>query len=145
MPNKISVSAQKILWSGVKANQQLANNLQVNLINKDTAGYVATDSHMQGKLNSGGLTGVTTSALKQRINENLISEIRMQNSVVCSLESMDAYYQKIMGFFGEKGEHNSFAHIGGEMSQALITYKKDPTSINAAQGALSGLALLLAM
>lgn len=121
MPPEIGFSQDSVkynsshkLMSGIDAHRAKAATLDDNLTNKDVNGYTTRECVIQL-----GEMGVKASELQQNFDEKLVREVRDQSSTVAGLASQEKYYQEILEFFGGKSEQNSFAHIGGKMSNAL--------------------------
>ncbi len=69
-------SARNLLTSNINAQKSKAIVLEENLACKDMDGYIARDVSIE----SNGTGGVKVSPLQQRLNENLMTEIRNQSS-----------------------------------------------------------------
>jgi len=118
----------------MQAQQIKAGMHQQNLASENDPAYIRLDCQIKSDR-----IGVTTSELQQCIDENLIKEIRSQNSRVCGLDSINKYYTDVVEFFGGRDEQSSFAHIGQEMTLALKSFALSSTNPSAMQDALVGL------
>jgi flagellar hook-associated protein FlgK len=113
--DSVKYNAAHRLMSAIGANRDIATTLDDNLTNKDVDGYI--ERHRVIQLD--GSSGVKASSLQQSFDEKLVREVRDQSSLVSGVTSLDKYYQDILGLFGGKDAQNSFAHIGGKMSDTL--------------------------
>ncbi|MES2252484.1 MAG: flagellin hook IN motif-containing protein [Pseudomonadota bacterium] len=135
MPPLISNSIpQDALWSAMQAQQTKASMHQQNLASENDPSYIRLDCQIKSDR-----IGVTTSELQQCIDENLIKEIRSQNSRVCGLDSINKYYNDVIEFFGGRDEQSSFAHVGQEMTLALKAFALTSTNPSSMQDALVGI------
>jgi flagellar hook-associated protein 1 FlgK len=124
-----------VLQNAVRAHKDIAAVLDKNLASKDVEGYVTRERLIL----QNGSSGVKTSELMQRIDENLMKEIRQQGSQVNCTDVIDKYRKNILDFFGARGEKSSFSHIGGEMANKLMALKTSPGEEAFSEDALKGL------
>ena len=116
--------------SGLLTAQQALNIVSQNISNVDTVGYTRKTVNQQAVTLNGQGAGVQIGSVGRPVDQQVLKNIRTQNSVIGQLNSDQKYYSQIDNLFGQVGDGTSISDTLTSLSasfESLSTTVSDPS------------------
>src|SRR3954466_68254 len=116
--------------SGLSTAQAGLDVISNNIANVNTEGYTRKIFVPESVVLAGNGAGVQVGDIINRVDQNLLKDMRGQHSSVGLLSSQNTYFQRIQDTFGTVSSANSISNQINSMAQEFSTLTTTPETVS---------------
>jgi len=116
--------------SGLSTAQAGLDVISNNIANVNTEGYTRKQFVSESLVLGGQGAGVRIGDIINNVDQNLLRDLRKQNSAVGLLDTSNTYFRRIQDTFGTTATNSSISNRINRLQEEFTTLSTDPTSVS---------------
>jgi len=116
--------------SGLQTAQSGLDIISNNIANVNTEGYTRKQFQPQSIVLAGMGAGVALGDIVNKVDQNLLRDMRAQKSAVGLLQTQNSYFRRIQDTFGTTQSNSSISHQVNRMQQEFATLTASPETVS---------------
>lgn len=120
--------ALRTALTGLGSSQSSMQVLSNNIANVNTEGYSRKYVNQNPILSGGKGLGVSVSEVQRKVDDQLITELRSQNTETAGLSVTDRFLAQLQGRFGTLADNATLSHIIGAFGDSVEALAATPES-----------------